>query len=95
MCYTCDDKFTPTHKCPNKQYLLLCSADVEDHCPDQDFPITSIEDIEETTDSALKHHLSYNALKGSTGLGTMRFHGSTNGLTVQILLDSGSSDNFL
>lgn len=43
----------------------------------------------------VNHHLSYNALKGSFGLGTMRFTGTINGMVVQILLDSGSSDNFL
>jgi len=95
LCYTCDDKFTPTHKCPNKQYLLLCFTDAKDQHPDKDFPTASIEDIEHTTDNALQHHLLYNALKGSTRLGTMRFHGSINGLTVQILLNIGNSDNFL
>jgi len=39
--------------------------------------------------------LSFNALKGSAGIGTMRFQGILNGLPIQILLDSGSSDNFL
>jgi len=39
--------------------------------------------------------LSYNALKGSFGLGTMKFQGFINGMKVQILLDSGSSNNFL
>ena len=39
-------------------------------------------------------HLSFN-LKGSSGLGTMRFTGLINGMQVQILLDSGSSDNSL
>ena len=37
----------------------------------------------------------YNALKGSSGLGTMKFSGTINDMVVQILLDSGSSDNFL
>ena len=23
LCFTCDEKFSPGHKCPNKQYLLL------------------------------------------------------------------------
>jgi len=44
---------------------------------------------------SLDHHLSYNALKGSSGLGTMKFSGTINGLAVQILIDSGISDNFL
>ena len=44
---------------------------------------------------SLDHHVSYNALKGSSGLGTMKFSGTINGLAVQILIDNGSSDNFL
>jgi len=39
--------------------------------------------------------LSYNALKGAQGVQTMRFVGTLNGMQIQILLDSGSSDNFL
>jgi len=39
--------------------------------------------------------LSYNALKKFIGIGTIRFHGFINNVTMQILLDSGSSNNFL
>ncbi|KAJ1398082.1 Aspartic peptidase domain superfamily [Sesbania bispinosa] len=42
-----------------------------------------------------EHHLSYNALSGSFGLGTMQFQGFINGMMVHVLLDGGSSDNFL
>lgn len=43
------------------------------------------------------YHLSYNALNGSPGLGTMKFQGLINGVIVQILLllDCGSLDNFM
>ena len=44
---------------------------------------------------SLDQHLPYNALKGSSGLGIMNFSGTINGMAVQILLDSGSSNNFL
>nr|KYP44409.1 hypothetical protein KK1_034096 [Cajanus cajan] len=30
LCFTCDDKFSPNHKCPNKQYFVLqCEEDDE------------------------------------------------------------------
>nr|KYP42428.1 hypothetical protein KK1_036174 [Cajanus cajan] len=92
LCYTCDEKFSPSHRCPNKQYLLLQLQD-EDCGELQPEPL----DIEHSTELHLyqEHHLSYNALKGASGLGTMKFQGSVNGITVQVLLDSGSSDNFL
>ncbi|GJW85676.1 ty3-gypsy retrotransposon protein [Tanacetum coccineum] len=36
-----------------------------------------------------------NAFHGSQGLTTIRFTGTVNGTTVQVLLDGGSSDNFI
>jgi len=51
--------------------------------------------IEEVVQDVIQdHHLSYNALKSSMDLGTMKFHGTINGLVIQIPLDIGSSDNF-
>jgi len=92
LCYTCDEKFTPTHRCPKKQYLLLHVEDSDDlHQEPEPLNLPHLDSVA----SQLEHHLSFNALKGSSGLGTMKFQGSINGITVQILLDSGSSDNFL
>lgn len=45
--------------------------------------------------ASLEHHLSFNALKGGLGVGTMKFQCTNNGMQVQILLDSGSSYSFL
>ncbi|KAJ1430288.1 Aspartic peptidase domain superfamily [Sesbania bispinosa] len=60
--------------------------------PDTDPP----EQVSEPfNNSPQEHHLSYNALHGSYGLETMKFQGLINGMTVQMLLDGGSSDNFL
>jgi len=88
LCYTCDEKFTSSHRCPNKQYLLL-QMDEDETLEHQPAP-------EEMVDNIIQDpHLSYNALKGSMGLGTMKFQGTINGMVIQILLDSGSSDNFL
>ncbi|WVZ24525.1 hypothetical protein V8G54_003069 [Vigna mungo] len=92
LCFTCDEKFTMSHRCPNKQYFVL-QVDEDEILDVQHDPL---EDPGETdTPSAVEHHLSYNALKGSSGLGTMKFKGSINGMMVQVLLNSGSSNNFL
>jgi len=88
LCYTCDEKFTASHNCPNKQYLLFY-MDGDDET-DQPPPIDA-EDVTHLEDQTL----SYNALKGSSGYGTIKFKGIINGLEIHILLDSGSSDNFL
>ncbi|WVZ26157.1 hypothetical protein V8G54_004701 [Vigna mungo] len=88
LCYTCDERFTANHKCPNRQYTFLQVAYEEEEEQQTD---TDVPDLEQH----LEHHLSLNAFKGAAGVGTMRFQGSLNGMTIQILLDSGSSDNFL
>lgn len=41
------------------------------------------------------HHLSLNALKGGTGVVTIRFLAFIDKLSVIVLIDSDSSDNFL
>ena len=92
LCFTCDEKFTPSHRCPNKQYLWL---QLEEEHDVTDQPNSSVEDAVDEIPPVCEPHLSFNALKGSAGIGTMRFQGILNGLPIQILLDSGSSDNFL
>ncbi|XP_019431527.1 PREDICTED: uncharacterized protein LOC109338693 [Lupinus angustifolius] len=93
MCYYYDDKFSLTYKCPNRHYLLLQIENPDDHPQLSETPKPT------ATDSDLlpvsEYHLSFNALNGSQGAGTMRFQGTIQGIQVSILLDSGISDNFL
>lgn len=99
LCYFCDAKSSPSHHCPNRQYLFLIAELEDDHNPNltTDFPDHTVIDVPSlpTNTDDLNHHLSFNALKGSHSLGTLRFTGTIKGTRVQILLDSGSSDNFL
>ncbi|KAJ1441670.1 Aspartic peptidase domain superfamily [Sesbania bispinosa] len=92
LCYTCDENFSPNHRCPNKQYLWL-------HMKEEDIVDLDTEPSDQVSEpqnnATQEHHLSYNALNGSSGRGTMKFQGVINGMTVQVLLDGGSSDNFL
>lgn len=52
---------------------------------------TQEDEIEEYED----HHLSFNALKGGRGVGTIRFIAFIENLPVTVLIDGGSSDNVL
>jgi hypothetical protein len=92
LCYYCDEKFSITHKCPNRHFLLLQMEDDETEPPPETIPQNPPEPPP-IGDS--EHHLSLNALNGSHGRGTMRFRGKIQGIDVTVLLDSGSSDNFL
>nr|GEY13453.1 Ty3/gypsy retrotransposon protein [Tanacetum cinerariifolium] len=95
LCFTCDDKFTWNHKCPNKQALILMTTS-----DDSDFTSlieTSEEQVNVTpvSQEIIEPHLSLNAYHGSNGVVTIRLSGSINGTKVQVLLDGGSSDNFI
>lgn len=88
LCYTCDAKFSPTHRCPNKQIMMLLCEEDEEVVIEQTEP--EMPEVEATI-----HHLSLHAFRGTQGAATIRFNGEILGSQVQILLDGGSSDNFL
>lgn len=92
LCYYCDEKFSINHKCPNRHYFLLQMEDDANDPPPENSE-QALLDSASIGDS--EHHLSLNALNGSHGMGTMRFQGHIQGIAVTVLLDSGSSDNFL
>ncbi|KAI5395213.1 hypothetical protein KIW84_061712 [Lathyrus oleraceus] len=92
LCYYCDDKFSPTHKCPNSHYFVFQVED-DDTAQAIENNDSAIPDSYIVDDS--EHHLSLNALNGSHGTGTMRFQGRIQGVAITVLLDSGSSDDFL
>ena len=97
LCFTCDEKYFFGHKCPNKQLLL---PQVDDQVEEASPPTVPTDDCAEesltpVSDAKYQPHLSFNALHGAAGAATMQFEGTINGITVQILLDSGSSDGFM
>lgn len=91
LCYTCDEKFSLTHKCPNKHFYVLQIDETEPEITE----IETTEVTEENADEPTEHHFSFNSLSGDMAVGTIRFTGSISGQPVQILLDGGSSDNFI
>ena len=95
LCYFCDEKFSFTHKCPNRQLLLLQneSDDVELEGHDSKDIIDNVNGNAEVI--LENHHLSLNALKGGRGVGIIRFTAYVDKLPVKVLVDGGSSDNFL
>lgn len=69
LCYTYDAKFTPTHKCPNRQYMLI-------ECQEDDGNEERVEDGDETNENTeqeelIVHHLSLHAYLESPGKATI------------------------
>nr|KYP36817.1 Transposon Ty3-I Gag-Pol polyprotein [Cajanus cajan] len=86
LCYNCDDKFIPGHKCSTPRFLLL----IED---DPDLTTTTPSPTDPT--SSPLFHLSFQALTGHPSPQSFQFRGSIHHLNVRVLIDTGSSHNIL
>nr|GEW13447.1 RNA-directed DNA polymerase like [Tanacetum cinerariifolium] len=93
LCFYCDQKYTPGHKCAGQLFSLVLVPDEEDCFED------CIDELEENKNSMgyqdLKPKISWNALTGTNNFQTMRVIGTVGKHLVHILVDCGSTHNFL
>ncbi|KAF2311626.1 hypothetical protein GH714_025327 [Hevea brasiliensis] len=85
LCFWCDEKFLPGHKC------MKCQAFVMQIIVDKGEDGEEIEEIKVGEEL----QLSLSALKGTQGAQTMCIHGCRGKLQLQVLVDIGSTHNFL
>ncbi|XP_017227846.1 uncharacterized protein LOC108203433 [Daucus carota subsp. sativus] len=89
LCYYCDNKYEKGHKCQFKEPQLFT---VEIPCVDLDSSDSDTESGEvENGDPCI----SVNALSGSPSFSSMRVKGMVIDKSLHILIDSGSTHNFL
>ncbi|CAN6724436.1 unnamed protein product [Malus baccata var. baccata] len=89
-CWFCEDKWIPRHKCTKKQLLMLDLVSPEDEivlAPSTNCP-------PELQHMSLSECAFYGTL-AKTNVQTMKVNGLVNGQSVTILLDSGSTHNFV
>ncbi|KAK4400718.1 hypothetical protein Sango_1177900 [Sesamum angolense] len=95
LCFNCDEKFGPGHRCKVKQFMLLLSdgpPDLFDSCPDpEDVPLSPEAAL---TDGVL-FQLSPAAVSGSSSPRTLCRRGLIRGHAVSVLIDSGNSHNII
>nr|KYP38859.1 hypothetical protein KK1_039872 [Cajanus cajan] len=93
ICYNCDEKFVPGHKCATPKFLLLLYNDETDSAE----PTVDISDsaVTENFEMGSHFHLSTFALTGQPSTQTLKLQGSIFGQTVSILVDTGSSHNII
>ncbi|KAF5775135.1 putative nucleotidyltransferase, Ribonuclease H [Helianthus annuus] len=102
LCFRCDERYTWDHKCKAAPQLLFFDDDSSDFDSDaaqispnsvlQDGQIAEKLQMEEVKTQS---SISYNALSGDSSSTTLRFSGTVQGKTVQILLDGGSTHCFV
>ena len=98
LCYNCEDKWSSTHHCKGGVFLFIA---------DPDHPDLSLNSLtSETTTPFIDHHttldptpptshISLNALSGLLALETFRVYGFINHARLTILIDIGSTHNFI
>ncbi|XP_074317936.1 uncharacterized protein LOC141654717 [Silene latifolia] len=89
LCFYCDEKFTPQHVCKSKIQLFVLE-DEEDSGDEEE----EVEVCNEPEPGQIAQ-ISVHALAGQTHCQTMRIPGQVGRRTLSILVDSGSSHNFI
>jgi len=88
LCFYCDDKFTPGHRCTMPQLFMLEDISFEEGSADIDM------EIEDTADEAIPE-ISFHALAGTTHPQTFRVIGKVGNKALTVLIDGGSAHNFI
>ncbi|GJV14851.1 gypsy/ty3 retroelement polyprotein, partial [Tanacetum coccineum] len=93
LCFYCDKKYMPGHKCTGQLYSLVVLADNEE----EEETFMDVDDtLVDITHEEVQPQISLNALSGVSYFQTMRVIGLVaKGHKLHILVDSGSTHNFL
>lgn len=95
LCFWCDEKFSPTHKCNGRRLYSL------EICPEEEEEKDEFQEaLEELSQEEMcvpegSQNICMYALNGMPVYNTLKLQGMIEGKTVVILLDSGSTHNVL
>lgn len=98
LCYTCDEKWFPGHKCQNKHIFVLegilqgdqALIAAETVATEDNITAVPFDQIPNSQPS-----ISLEAMCGVAANNTIRLQGNINGQIVHMLIDSGSTHNFI
>ncbi|KAD4180242.1 hypothetical protein E3N88_28833 [Mikania micrantha] len=88
-CFWCNEKFTPGHKCKNRQLFVIELVDEEE----VESQVEVVEDV--FVNESQEPHISIHAITGVPSYSTMKIMGSVGTRPLHILVDSGSTHNFI
>lgn len=92
LCFTCDEKYHRGHRCPSRAFLLI--GDDDDPSYEDTLPPDLIPDPPEDPSPTLAQ-ISIHSLSGHPAPETLRLLGYINAHPVVILVDGGSTHNFI
>ncbi|KAK0572903.1 hypothetical protein LWI29_000220 [Acer saccharum] len=88
LCYNCNERFVPGHRCKKLFLIELCEAE-------GDGDVVMEEDDTEQTSLINMPEISLHAISGSRAPETMRVRGNIGCISTIVLVDSGSTHNFI
>ena len=94
MCYYCDDKYNPNHKCKPTYLLLIEEEEIAEILLGISKGLSDVPEEEEESLTSTPE-ISLNAMAGQYHPSTLRMQGQCLIEPLMILLDSGSTHNFM
>ncbi|XP_074352895.1 uncharacterized protein LOC141692051 [Apium graveolens] len=89
LCYYCDERYMPGHKCSKPQFFMISDVEAVEDSTNQGEAVT---DVPSDQDHA---EISFHAISGSFLPQTLRLPGKLNNKNVVLLIDGGSTHNFI
>ena len=89
LCFWYDEKFVHGHRCRNRKMYSLCIIEDDGDSSEGEEPVEAMEF------ETLTPHLSIQAIQGTSGCQTIKVWGKIGRYPIFILIDSGSTHNFL
>ncbi|XP_016186033.1 uncharacterized protein LOC107627725 [Arachis ipaensis] len=96
LCYYCDEKWSPGHRCKTSCYLLIGDEEMQEILKEPEPAVIQITNEEQpVVVGPAQPEISFNAMVGQYQPTTFRLKGSYKGHEVMVLIDGGSSHNFV
>lgn len=96
LCYNCEEKFSPGHRCKTqKLYLLDGTQTEEEDGTEQEEAIEARQGEVSMSETVDFPEISLHVISGMVTPQTMRARGNLGRNSVMVLIDSGSTHNFI